>query len=188
MLKKIPMGLVVLRFFLGPGMWLVYLLDASPSWYMAILTLAFLSDFFDGVIARRLGVSTDNLRSLDSWADTVFYLCVFSVALGEYYTHIKAYWLPIAVLISMELLRHVFDRIKFGKSASYHMWSAKLWGLCLYLGFMQLLGFGDAGVLFLLAIVVGIAADIEGLLASVVLSSWRADVPSLYHAIKIERT
>ena len=188
MLQKLPMGLVVLRFFLSPIILLVYVFDGGPYWYMSVLTLAFLSDYFDGVIARRLGVSTNNLRSLDSWADTVFYVCVFSVALGEYYNLIIAYWLPISILVSLELIRHGFDRIKFGKSASYHMWSAKFWGLCLYLAFMQLLGFGETAYLFMLAIVVGILADIEGLLASVILSAWRADVPSLYHAYKIEKT
>lgn len=187
MLQKIPMALVILRFFLSPLILLVYFLGGNPVWYMLILTLAISSDFFDGVIARRLGVSTDNLRSLDSWADTLFYLCVFIVAIGEYYNKIIEYWLPIAILIGLEVARHAFDRYKFGKSASYHMWSAKFWGLCLYLAFMQLLGFGETAYLFMLAIVVGILADIEGLLASVILSTWRADVPSVYHAYKIEK-
>ena len=37
---------------------------------------AFLSDIFDGVIARRLGVSIASLRKADSWADVCLYLCV----------------------------------------------------------------------------------------------------------------
>ena len=68
------------------------------------------------------------------------------------------------------------------------MWSAKFWGLCLYLAFMQLLVFGETQYVFMLAIVVGIISDLEGLFASIVLSSWKADVPSLYHAIKLEKS
>ena len=66
------------------------------------------------------------------------------------------------------------------------MWSAKLWGIFLFVGFIQLLGFGEAGNLFALAIITGIITDIEGLMASVILSSWKADVPSLYHAYRVE--
>lgn len=62
-----------------------------------------------------------------------------------------------------------------------------MWGLFLYLGFSQLLGFSEAGLFFQLAIYVGIICDIEGLVISIVLSCWRVDVPSLYHAIEIEK-
>lgn len=188
MLNKLPQYLVLLRFALGPIIVIAYLIDVHPAWYMVILTLGFLSDYFDGVIARWLGVSNSDLRSLDSWADTTFYICVFIAALGLYFSIIVQFWIPITILIVLEIVRHLFDHIKFGKSASYHMWSAKIWGLCLYLAFLQLLGFGETQYLFMLAIVVGIISDLEGLLASIILSSWKADVPSLYHAYKLEKS
>ena len=181
------MRLVLLRFALGPIILVFYVSGGHPYWYLLILTLGFLSDVFDGIIARRIGVSTQKLRSLDSWADTVFYVCVFLVSLGEYYDKIYQYWAPISVLIALELIRHIYEQFKFGKSASYHMWSAKFWGICLYLGFMQLLGFGEAGYLFLAAIVSGIVTDVEGLVASMILKSWHVDVPSIIHAYKIKK-
>ena len=188
MLEKLPRYLVLFRFVLGPVIVFAYFLDAQPYIYGLILTFGFLSDYFDGVIARRLGVSTSDLRSLDSWADTTFYMCVFAVALSLYHSLLDDYWVAIAVLITLEVIRHVYDRVKYGRSASYHMWSAKFWGLCLYLAFMQLLVFGETQYVFMLAIVVGIISDLEGLFASIVLSSWKADVPSLYHAIKLEKS
>ena len=187
MLKKIPQALIIFRFVLGPVILLAYFLESHSYWYVLILTLAFGSDFFDGVIARKLKVSTDRLRSLDSWADTTFYVCVFIVAVALHYAVIVEYWIALTLLLVLEITRHVFDHVKFGRSASYHMWSAKLWGVCLYLAFVQLLGWGETDYLFLLAIVVGILTDIEGLLASKILSSWRADIPSVFHAYKIEK-
>lgn len=186
MLKSLPKALIIFRFVLGPVILLAYLFNVPPAVYMIILTSGFLSDYFDGVIARKLGVSTRELRSLDSWADTMFYICVFLVALGLYYDRIAEYGILLTVLVLLEIVRHVFDRIKFSKSASYHMWSAKFWGLCLYLAFMQLLGFGETQYLFTLAIVVGIISDVEGLLASIILTSWKADVPSVFHAWRVE--
>lgn len=187
MLLKLPLGLIILRFILGPVIITAYLLDAKPVWYMTILTLGFGSDVLDGIIARRLRVATGALRSLDSWADTSFYVCVFTVAMAQYSELVAQYWIPLALLIALEVVRHIFDQIKFKKSASYHMWSAKLWGLFLYLAFLQLLGFGEAGVVFLLAIIIGIIADIEGLIASIILSEWKADVPTVLHAYRIEK-
>jgi len=167
-------------------MLVAHYLGCHPFCYLFILTMGFLSDVFDGIIARKVGVSTDKLRSMDSWADTTFYSCVFLVAIIEQHEAISRYWILIAVLVGLELVRHIYDHIKFGKSASYHMWSAKFWGICLYLGFLQLLVFGEAGYFFLAAIVIGIVTDIEGLLASILLTDWQADVPSIYHAYKIE--
>lgn len=187
MLCKIPIGLIILRFILGPTTIIAYFYDASPYWYTLVLTLGFLSDILDGIIARRLNISTDRLRSLDSWADTAFYSSVFIVALILHKEIISEFWISITTLIALELIRHAFDQIKYRQSTSYHMWSAKVWGIFLYLGFVQLLGFNEAGFFFSLAIYTGILTDIEGILASILLSKWQSDVPSIYHAYKIEK-
>ena len=39
-----------------------------------VLILGFVSDVYDGIVARRFGVATTGLRRLDSAVDTVFYL------------------------------------------------------------------------------------------------------------------
>jgi CDP-diacylglycerol--glycerol-3-phosphate 3-phosphatidyltransferase len=87
----------------------------------------------------------------------------------------------------LELLRYVVDYAKYRRETSYHMWSSKLWGIFLFAGFLSLLGFGHAGVLVTLAIVMGIVADIEGLLISAVLKDWRHDVPTVVHAWRIRQ-
>ncbi|HXT32481.1 MAG TPA: CDP-alcohol phosphatidyltransferase family protein, partial [Vicinamibacterales bacterium] len=40
----------------------------------AVLGAAFLSDVFDGVIARRLGIATAGIRRADTLVDTFFYV------------------------------------------------------------------------------------------------------------------
>jgi len=90
----------------------------------------------------------------------------------------------MGALLSIELIRYVFDYRKFGKEASYHMWSSKVWGVALFAGFYSLLVLGNGGWLVTLAIYLGIIADIEGLAISFVLSKWQTDVPTVLHAIK----
>jgi CDP-diacylglycerol--glycerol-3-phosphate 3-phosphatidyltransferase len=83
--------------------------------------------------------------------------------------------------------RYVFDAVKFGKEASYHMWSSKLWGVLLFLGFFSVLVFGKEGIFVHLAIYVGLLADTEGLMISFVLPQWKNDVPTIVHAIRIRK-
>ncbi|CDN14341.1 hypothetical protein RintRC_2774 [Richelia intracellularis] len=92
---------------------------------------AFLSDIFDGIIARRLGVSTPQLRQADSWADVCLYLCI---ATSTYLVHpqtLITYRLPLLIVIIVQIIWWIVNLIKYRKPASYHTYSAKLWGITL---------------------------------------------------------
>ena len=79
------------------------------------------------------------------------------------------------------------EHVKFGRLAAYHMWSAKVWGATLLLGFAEVYLASEAGPLFSLAIGAGIVANLEGLAASLILPNWCYDVPSAFHALAIRR-
>jgi CDP-diacylglycerol--glycerol-3-phosphate 3-phosphatidyltransferase len=147
------------------------------------LVAAFLSDVFDGILARRLGVATPGLRRLDSVTDTLFYLsalcCVWHFHRHALFSRAGA----LLTLAALEALRYTFDWLKFRCEASYHMWSSKLWGLALFIAFFLLLALGSDSAATGVAIYLGILADLEGLAISVVLDRWQADVPSLVHAL-----
>jgi phosphatidylglycerophosphate synthase len=187
LLKSIPIGLTGLRALLAPVVVLSSLYAPRAGVFAVCLVTAFLSDIFDGVLARRLGIATANLRRLDSVADTVFYAaCVFA-AWHLYPAAIIQRVGPLAALAVLEAARYVIDFVKFRREASYHMWSSKVWGIALFAGFFALLVFGSSGAVVSLAIYVGIIADVEGLLISLVLPRWQADVPSIVHALRERR-
>jgi phosphatidylglycerophosphate synthase len=185
--KSIPLSLTSLRLLLAPLMLALATFAPSPAGFAACLIAALLSDIFDGVIARRLGVATPGLRRLDSIADTLFYAACIGALWLLYPRTLAAHATPLLVLLGLELLRYGFDLLKFGREASYHMWSSKLWGLLLFLAFFSLLVLGRDSWLVDAAIVVGIVADLEGLMISWVLPHWRTDVASLLHASRIKR-
>jgi len=125
------------------------------------------------------------LRRLDSAADTLFYgACVFA-AWHLYPTAITNRVVPFSFLVVLEASRYILDLAKFRRETSYHMWSSKAWGIALFAGFFALLVFGSAGLVVSLAVYVGIVADFEGLAISLVLRTWQADVPSVFHALRI---
>ncbi len=181
----IPVSLTALRALLAPVVLVAGWRWPEHALFGACLVVAFLSDVFDGIVARRLGVATATVRRLDSIADTLFYVAVTVVAWHLQPAFIRAHAPAIAVLAGLELLRYAFDWLKFRREAAYHMWSSKAWGLSLFIGFFALLALGQAGVLAAIPIYVGIACDLEGLAISAILREWRADVPSFVHALRI---
>ena len=157
----------------------------APALLAGCLLIAFLSDIFDGVIARRLGVATANLRRLDSIADSIVYLSALWAAWVLHPGVIVHNAVLLVVLVVLECTRYVLDFWKFAREASYHMWSSKLWGIALFTAFVAVFALDDPGILPSTAIVIGVVADVEGILISLTLPSWRHDVPSIFHALRI---
>jgi phosphatidylglycerophosphate synthase len=183
-----PWLLVVGRALAGPVILLAAGAGVPGPVLVAILVAAILSDILDGVIARRRGVATESLRRADSIADTIFYLSALGALVVRAPPLLQEHALGIGAVLVLELARLAVELRKFGRQAAYHMWSAKLWGVTLFLGFSEALLRGAAGPLFQLAIVVGIVTDLEGLAASIILRRWRHDVPSIWHAVLLARS
>ena len=183
---RVPIALTALRAALAPVVVLLALVRPNAGAFAVCLTLALLSDYFDGVIARRLGVATPTVRRLDSIADTLFYVSALYAGWHLHSAILRPYALALFLLAALEVARYAYDFWKFGKEASYHMWSSKLWGVTLVIAFYALLVFGRAGWPVSLAIYVGIAADLEGLAISRVLPTWRADVRTFFHALNLQ--
>jgi CDP-diacylglycerol--glycerol-3-phosphate 3-phosphatidyltransferase len=54
----------------------IYHIPHYPAIAVTLLVIGLLTDIFDGIIARRLNVSTERLRRLDSTVDQVFFVTV----------------------------------------------------------------------------------------------------------------
>ena len=188
LVRRVPALLTGLRAVLAPVVVLLALFAPIPGVFAICLATAFLSDIFDGIVARRIGVATPALRRLDSAADTLFYAACLFAAWHLYPTAITERVAPLSILVVLEVARYLIDIAKFRREASYHMWSSKVWGIALFVGFFSLLVFGVTGLAISLAVYTGIVADLEGLAISAVLRSWRSDVPSLFHALQIRRS
>lgn len=186
-MTRIPLLLTALRAALAPVVVLLALWWPWEPWFILCLTVAFLSDVFDGILARRWGVATPGLRRLDSAADSLFYVAATFAVWHLHPAAITQRWPWLLALLVLELARYAFDLLKFKREAAYHMWSSKAWGVALFLGFLSILGFGHDGVAVDAAIGLGLVADLEGLAISAVLAHWQSDVPSLCHAIRLRR-
>jgi phosphatidylglycerophosphate synthase len=170
-----PLTLTTLRLLLAPFALILSSRSVTGWIWVIILVIAFLSDIFDGVVARRLGVATAGLRRYDSATDTCFYLAMLWAAWKQHPEALREHAWGIGAVVVLEVTRNAVDLIKFHREAAYHMWSSKLWGVANFLCFAALLGFSATWGLPL-AIVVGIYSQTEGLIASMVLTRWTRDM------------
>lgn len=180
----VPLALTAVRALLAPVVVLLAIFHPSRSAFGACLIAAFVSDVFDGILARRMNVATPILRRLDSITDTIFYLCTAFAVWHLYPSVILQHMVALVALAGLEVVRYIFDLRKFGREASYHMWSSKLWGIALFVGIFSLLALGSSGVAVSAAIYLGIVADIEGLTISVIINEWESDIPTFLHAYR----
>jgi phosphatidylglycerophosphate synthase len=162
-------------------------LRAPEVWLGAMIAAGFLSDIYDGVLARRWGTATAALRIADSAADTVFYVGVLVAVVERHWPVIHARLWLLAVLLGLEATRVVFDWVKFGRMASYHSYASKAWSALLVLATIALLCFDRGFWLTTVAIAWGILCDLEGLAMSALLPRWTHDVKNLRRALRIRR-
>jgi len=186
-MRHVPWVLLGVRLALAPGV-IALALAGHPRAIAVAIVVATLTDIYDGVIARRLGVATERLRRADSLVDTVFYLAVLVALVLLFPEVLRIHAVGLALLLGLELVRHAVDLRRFGRTAAYHMWSAKAWGAALGLGLAALFGWGLTGWPVGVAVWLGVATNVEALAASLVLSRWHHDVPSVAHAVRIERS
>lgn len=188
-MKKLPYLLVLLRLLLGLSMVGITCFDGEPNRYilLSMLTVGLLSDIFDGIIARHVGVATALLRRLDSQVDLVFWLSAgFSIWLMNP-SLIEGHMAEITTIFIMEGLTYLFSILKFGKETCTHAWLSKLWGLTLFAAMVGMLGFGYAGITFYTCFVTGIVAHLDVYLIILLLPKWEHDVPSCWHAWMIRK-
>lgn len=186
-LVHIPGILVGIRFLLAP----LLLLDAldrhaSLAFIIAYLIAVF-SDIFDGIIARRLQVSTARLRQADSWADITLYS---SVALSTWLVHpdvLLDFQMPLLLAIAAQLTLFAFSLVKFGKFPSFHTYTAKMWGLTLLVATVALFGFGYARTLWL-AIALCFINSLEEIVMVLLLPEWQCDILSVFHAMSLRQS
>jgi phosphatidylglycerophosphate synthase len=186
-LRHIPASLIAIRVVLGPLLFLLTNQGVAGAWIIAGLTTALLTDVFDGVLARRIGVATDRLRVADSWADFWFYVWIAAATWLNAPEIIHAFRVPLLLVISLQLVSYAIDLLKYGRIASFHAYSAKAWGIMLFVATVALLGFHTGGVFLWGAIGMGIVSNIDGLAIKFILPEWRRDVPSVVHALRLSR-
>lgn len=166
----IPASLTLLRLFLGPlALWLAFL-DAPRTVYAWILVGGLLSDYFDGALARRLGVAREWLRRLDSTVDVIYHLFLLGTAwvLAPDTLH-TGLWAIILMLLG-EVICIAVSMARFRRLPATHAYSAKLYGIVLFIVIMGVMCFAWGSMALWICCAFSLIANAE-ILAILLLSS-----------------
>jgi CDP-diacylglycerol--glycerol-3-phosphate 3-phosphatidyltransferase len=184
--KTIPWTLVAFRALMAPALVAMAVFAPAPQlWLGAMIAAGFVSDVYDGILARRWGTATDALRIADSATDVLFYLGILAAAVvrhGPVLLHVVAL---IAAVLALEVIHIIFCWFKYGRMASYHSYVAKSWGVMLATATIALLCFDGAFWLLTVALVWGVVCELEGIAMSMLLPQWVRDVKTLRRAWQI---
>lgn len=157
----------------------------SDGGALAMVIVAFVSDYFDGVIARALGVVTRQLRQADSVVDTVFYLLLAAVTWRLHPEALRSHRLAIVGCLGTLAVWYLLDLFRWRAVAGYHSWTAKVFALTLGIWAVALYGFGTNDPWLVVAAVSGTISHLEGIAISLVLPRHQADVRTLVHALRL---
>jgi CDP-diacylglycerol--glycerol-3-phosphate 3-phosphatidyltransferase len=152
--------------------------------YWWLLGVAFATDAVDGFVARRLGSTSEAGARLDSRADLLLWSVVPPTAWWLWPERIEreAAWLLAAA--ASYLLPLAAALLRFRRVPSFHAWAGKAAAVAMSAGTLLLLG-PDRPWTLRLAALLQVLAGLEETAMVLVLPAWRANVPSLWHALRI---
>jgi CDP-diacylglycerol--glycerol-3-phosphate 3-phosphatidyltransferase len=182
-----PQVLIAIRAACAPAIFVLACFAFPGGVLAAVLAVGFLSDVLDGVVARRMGLATAALRYADTLVDTVFYIAAAVALRISVPAVFDGAAVPLLLLIAVHVSRTTVELAKYGRIASYHMWSSKLLGVLIMTTMTMVFATGHPNALVAITLWVAVANELEGFVASVILATWTADVPSALHACRLAR-
>lgn len=185
MMKRIPIAFILLRLIIGPLIIILSLQQVANYSLIAITLLAIglLTDIFDGIIARRLNVSTQQLRRLDSTIDQIFFISVAIATYIQCQDFFKLNAIRLTILFSFEGFAYLICFIKFKKEIATHSIGAKIWTLFLFATLVEIMAHCKSLILFEWCFWIGLISRLEIIAIIIILKKWTNDVPTFYHSI-----
>jgi phosphatidylglycerophosphate synthase len=152
-----------------------------------LLITGLITDIFDGIIARKLNVSTVKLRRMDSFIDQIFWLSALVAAYVTCSDFFKENGVLLAILLGAEALTYMVSYLKFKKEVATHAILSKVWTLTILATLVQIMATCDSSWLFITCFYTGMITRMEIIAILIVIKKWENDVPSLYHAVMIRK-
>ncbi len=169
---------------------LIVFLSVTKTSSVIVATLsvyAILSDVFDGIIARKLNISTPQMRQLDTKIDTIFWFsCLFYICFNHG-LFLKTHTTKITILVFSEVLIIILGYIKFNTRVSFHTIISKFWAILLLWFFIQLVLFNSSKYSFEIVFWYGLITQFEIALIIFLLKHNQTDVPNLLQSIKLRK-
>lgn len=182
MWRTLPNLLSELRFVLAPLLlWTAWTGHATA--FLLVAGAAFLSDIADGYLARRLGQITALGAQLDTAGDMAVFVAIPIGGWWLWPDALRPQWPFLLVLAISYATPIVVALFRYGRPASHRTWGGRLSAWLLGASAVVLIAGGPAWP-FHIAVAVVVLADVEEVAITALLPRDRANVPSLWHALR----
>jgi phosphatidylglycerophosphate synthase len=187
--NHIPILLIYSRLLIGIIILLLSIIHINnfSSIAIGLFSIGLLTDIFDGIVARKLNISTQKLRRLDSTVDQIFFVLIAIATFIECKQFFYTNYLKLIILLGAEGLTYLICFLKFKKEIATHSISSKIWTLILFATLIQIIATFNSTILFQWCFYIGLATRLEIVIIILFLPKWTNDVPSLYHAVLIRQ-
>ena len=182
---NVPNALSVLRLLFVPVL-LILAWNGQGKIFFNLLVVSLLTDALDGWLARKLNQATELGARLDSWADL---LTSLSMPLAGWWLRpdvVREESVFLLTGIAFYLLAPLYGWLKYRRLTSYHTWAAKTAAFGLAVAVVVVFAGGPGWPLRIVMPLV-VLACLEEMFITAVLKEWRANVPTLWHAIQSQR-
>jgi cardiolipin synthase (CMP-forming) len=169
------------RFLIAPL--LLYLAWVGHTYlYVLLLCLSFFSDLIDGMLARMLSLESALGAALDTWSDFVIYVTLPITAWWLWPALVRQEIAYVLIIVLGFTVPALIGTLKFRAVPSYHTWGAKIAAACVASTMLLMVLVGPVWP-FRFAALISLAAALEEIAITLVLTGPRADVRSLWHAL-----
>jgi phosphatidylglycerophosphate synthase len=160
----LPGALTWARLAALPVLWVVALMQLPAALAVGTAAAA-LTDVLDGILARRLGVTSERGGALDSLADHLLSISLFAWLLMLRPEFFREQLVPLALWISFALFVLAVGWLRRGQMVNLHLLSTKVAGTVGYVfGILLLFTGGYSTTVFAIAMALVWIAAVEALL------------------------
>lgn len=180
---NIPNSVSLFRLLMVPVLLVLAWMGHSKA-FLILLTISFLTDVVDGVIARRFNLVSKLGARLDSFSDFFMYC---TLGLGGWILWpeiIQRERVAFTVLAISILLPVGIGLLKFRQATSYHTWAVKLSAVLIVISSLLLFAGGPSWP-FYIAVPVCAYAGLEQILITLLTQGPLVDTPTLWHALRM---
>jgi phosphatidylglycerophosphate synthase len=175
----VPNALSASRIVFLPLLWVLALLRMETAFVIAY-ALVGITDLFDGYAARRLNQRSAFGKTLDSFADLLYYLSSAFFMAWLYMDYLRPNLLLLYILFGVLALSFIVSAVKCGKPIMMHTLLLKLNAVLVYLGVI-LSAFIDTTVFVTVVLAVYYVSYAEEILIFLIHGEVDPDSPTIFN-------
>lgn len=163
---------------------LYFAFSGQEKLFAIFLVINLITDILDGLIARTFKLETDFGARLDSIADIGTYILAFTGVMIFKLHHFTPHLFSFCLFIGLFLGANLLAIIKFGRTASLHLYSSKIGGYIQGSFFFTLFVFDFYAGFYYFMITWGILSFCEHITIQLIIPELKSNLKGLYWVLK----